>query len=216
MRLMTLSLVLLFSPDASSLVRGAQPQSPDKTVFVNPTRRAPDGPPAAPPELPAGADQVDPLTFEMITTHTPRKGKAASQRQVVSRTKDRIHIATAGKEWLFEQNPVDARRVSAYLVHHDAKTVVLHEESDLRNTLGITGWADVLTVGTDPASPHALTPRAFTVRHDTGVTSVAIRKVRAGVNADLLRDPASRFAGYKALDLAEWLEGARGTRPRTK
>ena len=50
------------------------------------------------------------------------------------------------QEWLFEQNPVDPRRVSAWLIDHDTHVIVLHEESDVRNALGLNGWANVLTL----------------------------------------------------------------------
>jgi hypothetical protein len=54
-----------------------------------------------------------------------------------------------GPEWLYERNPVDPRRVSAYLVDHAARAIVFHTDSDLRNELAIAGWAQVLTLGFD-------------------------------------------------------------------
>jgi hypothetical protein len=120
-----------------------------EVVFVRPMRRAPDTPPAPLPELPSRAHEIEPLTFEVVTRRTPPNGAAVTERQRVSRTKDRIHVATEATEWLFERNPVDARRVSALLVHHPSRSIVTHEESDLRNTVGITGWAPVLMIGVD-------------------------------------------------------------------
>ena len=71
-------------------------------------------------------------------------------RQVVSRTADTIHIAGSDRrEWLFERNTIDPRRVSAAVVEHASQTIVLYEESDLRMMFGIRGWADVLTLGFD-------------------------------------------------------------------
>jgi FtsP/CotA-like multicopper oxidase with cupredoxin domain len=215
MHVITVCLILTTSmlDGGSTAALAVQSPSDNNIAFVSPTRRPPNPTPAAPPDLPDGADDVEPLTFDMTTTHRPPKGTPSIQRQTVTRTKDRIHIATEGKEWLFERNPVDPRRVSAYLIHHHAQVVVLHEDSDLRHALGINGWADVLTLGVDPASSRRLTPRGFTVRHEGGVTAVAITHMRRGANGERLRSPASRFPAYGVLDLAEWLEGAKG-RPR--
>jgi hypothetical protein len=129
-----------------------------EVVFVRPTRRAPVAVPASPPELPSRAHDVEPFTFEVVTRRTPRTGSAVTERQRVSRTKDRIHVATGATEWLFERNPTDPRRVTALLVHHASRSIVTHEESDLRNTVGIDGWAPVLLIGVDMAVLGTLTP----------------------------------------------------------
>lgn len=165
-------------------------------------------------------------------------------RQTVSRTRDRIHIAGGGgREWLFERNVVDPRRVSGLLMDHRTRTIVLHEESELRNMLGVNGWADVLLLGLDASALHGLEPTGHTrtmaglrfvkqsteqknvpisevwwnqdqalpsasvIVDATGSTRVSVERLRAGVNADLLRSPSSRFPDYKVVDLAEWLEG---------
>lgn len=143
-----------------TLAAAAQLKSGDEIAFVRPARRPADAPPAAPPDLPPGADDIGPLTFEVVVEHRPAKGSASVQRQTVSRTKHRIHIIASGKEWLFERNPVDRRRVSAFLIHHSSRTLVLHEESDLRNTLAINGWADVLLMGFDATTLNRLTPKS--------------------------------------------------------
>jgi hypothetical protein len=71
-------------------------------------------------------------------------------RQTVTRTSDRIHVeADDRREWLFERNPIDPRRVTAVLVDHPSQTIVLYDESDLRITRHIRGWADALTLGFD-------------------------------------------------------------------
>ncbi len=114
-----------------------------EVVFVRPARRAPDAAPAPPPALPPRAEEVQPLTFEVVTRRTPRTGPVSTDRQRVSRTRDRIHLAMARTEWLFERNPVDPRRVSALLVHHASRSIAAHEESDLRNAVGVIGWAAV-------------------------------------------------------------------------
>jgi hypothetical protein len=117
---------------------------------VLPIRRAPDAPPAAPPALPASAERVTPLTFEMTVQLKPGAGPAQSVRQTVSRTADRVHVAARnGREWLFERNARDPRRVSAFLVDHTSRAIVAYQESDLRMMHGIRGWADVLALGFD-------------------------------------------------------------------
>jgi len=124
--------------------------SRDGWVLTVPTRRAPDTPPAGPPALPAGAESITPATIDIVLSRDGKTRQSPSFRQTVSRTVDRIHLAgTDGREWLFERNPVDRRRVSATLVEHSSKAIVLYEETDLRMALGIRGWVDVLALGFD-------------------------------------------------------------------
>lgn len=218
--------------------------NPDDIVLVRPTRRAPDAPLAQPPELPPAGEHITPLTLELVSRHQPGKGHTYTVRQTVSRTLDRIHIVVGdGREWLFERNAVDPRRVSGLLIVHARRMIVLHEESDLRNRLGVNGWADVLMLGLDPnvlrqlkptrqtrtingirfvkQAPHEANagvsdvwwseehtlPSAFVISHGAGSTRVSVERLRAGVTADLLRSPSSRFPTYKMIDLAESLEG---------
>ena len=49
------------------------------------------------------------------------------------------------------RNSVDPRRVSGMLIDHASRSIVVHEESDLRSRLGIDGWAEALLLGLDPA-----------------------------------------------------------------
>lgn len=127
-------------------------------VFERPARRAGALHPTSVPNLPEHAESVPPLTFDVVTQRRGRTGPAAATRHVVSRTRDRIHLQMHKTEWLFARNPVDPRRVSALLVHHPSRTIVMHEESDLRNALGIGGWADVLMLGVDMATLRRLLP----------------------------------------------------------
>lgn len=132
-------------PGQRSVNEGADPW-----VLAVPTRRAADAPPSAPPALPTGADRVTALTMTAIVRRQSTSGRAETLRQTISRTADRIHIAASnGREWLFERNPRDPRRVSASIIEHASHAIVLYEESDLRMMLGIRGWADVLTLGFD-------------------------------------------------------------------
>jgi len=124
--------------------------SRDGWVLTVPTRRAPDAPPAGPPALPAAAESITPATIDIVLSRDGKPRQSPSFRQTVSRTVDRIHlVGHDGREWLFERNPVDRRRVSATFVEHSSKAIVLYEETDLRMALGIRGWVDVLALGFD-------------------------------------------------------------------
>jgi len=146
---LVVSMVPVSVSSASSLQPPQSRLSEGTIPLVIPTRRAPDIPPAAPPALPPVAEKVTPLTLE---THVRRHvGKRAeSVRQTISRTTDRIHVAGSdGREWLFERNTRDSRRVFGTLIDHANRALVLYDESDLRNMLGIRGWAQVLSLGLD-------------------------------------------------------------------
>jgi hypothetical protein len=131
----------------------------DGFAVTRPARRAPDAPPAPPPDLPAGADGVEPVTLGVVIVREISGGGEHVVRQTIARTRDRIHVtAGGGREWLFEQNPLDRRRVSGQLVDHARRTIVTHEESDLRNMLALTGWSDVLLMGLDATALKRFTP----------------------------------------------------------
>ena len=218
--------------------------NPDEIVFIRPARRATDARPDPLPDLPHPAGRVAPLTLEIVTRRHSSNGATHRTRHWVARTVDRIHMTFAdGREWLFERNPLDSRRVSGQLIVHGTRTIVLQEESDLRNRLGLNGWADVLMIGLDPGvvsqlkstgrtrtiggvrfvnqtlqgrntrtsdvwwSDEYALPGAFDVRDETGSTRVSVERLRAGVDAEVLRPPSLRFPQYRVVDLAEWLEG---------
>jgi hypothetical protein len=105
---------------------------------------------ASPPELPA-AHRITPVTFDLVVERTVRGRGPATTHQTVSRTLDRVRMREKEQEketeWLFVRNPVDPRRLSGFRTDHAARTVVAYEESEIRNWLGIRGWADVLTLG---------------------------------------------------------------------
>jgi hypothetical protein len=106
-----------------------------------------------PPRLPPGADAVPPLRFR-VTTAWQRNGAAATRAtQQVTRTAQRIRVVLDGTrhEWHFERNPLDPRRLSAYLVDHGARQLLAHEESELRSTHQLRGWADALSMRVDGA-----------------------------------------------------------------
>ncbi|MEW5975457.1 MAG: hypothetical protein AB1898_06585 [Acidobacteriota bacterium] len=121
-----------------------------RPVLAPSTRRPPDAPPPPPPELPPNAASVTPLTLQALIELRPVQGKALTIRQSISRTADRIHVSgDDGSEWLFERNPRDARRVTGVRIERTSGQLVVHEESELRNVLGVRGWADVLMLGFD-------------------------------------------------------------------
>ena len=160
----------LVHAERSGLFAAQSPAKEDDHTWVLavPTRRAPDAPPAEPPALLTGAEHVTPLTLRASVRRQLVGGRVQTLQQTIARTADRVHIASNGREWLFERNPRDPRRVSASLVEHHSKAIVLYEESDLRMMLGIRGWADVLVLGFDM---HALNAykRARTVRTVGGI-----------------------------------------------
>jgi len=135
--------------------------------IVLPARRPAGDHRAGPPELPDRAADVRPLTLEVRIVRSPRDGRERAAHQVISRTADRVHLRFEdGDEWLFARNPVDPRRVSGLRIEHARRTIVEHEESDLRNRLGVRGWADVLLLGLDVESLAGLEPtgRTRTIR----------------------------------------------------
>lgn len=158
MRTPAVAAVLLLSV---ALIGVSSQRSPagDLAVPVAPVRRpAADAPVAPPPPLPAAADRVPSLTLQTrVRKHAG--GRVHEVQQTITRTADRIHVsARGGGEWLFERNPRDPRRVSGHFIDHAAKTIVYYSDSDLRNVLGIPGWAHVLTLGFDHQTLASLEP----------------------------------------------------------
>lgn len=149
---LVLSMLLFWMPCASE---AAGPGAIDSQPIAPPTRRGLVALPAI-PDVPAGADALTPLAFDVVTTRTV-DGRTATERRRMTRTHDRVHVAEPEREWLFHRHTLDPRRVTALMVDHRSRSIVEHEESDVRNMLGITGWADVVTMGIDPGSIGALT-----------------------------------------------------------
>jgi hypothetical protein len=155
-----LAFVGMYGQAADTPLAGQEPAArADGFVWSLPARRARDVRPELLPDLPAGMERLAPLTVTLSVR--PEGGIArreAGVTRVVSRTADRVHIAEGrDREWLFVRNPLDPRRASGMLVEHRARAVVLHEESDLRNVLGLSGWASVISLGFDHAQLKATT-----------------------------------------------------------
>ncbi len=149
------------------------------TVPVRQAQAAPLSPNL--PALPAAAEHISPMVLT-VTTRWEESGKSLrTLRQTVMRTRDRVRVALDGteREWLFLQNPVDHRRVTAFLIDHKSKHILVYDESDLRNAQGVRGWLDVLTLTLDSRAVNAL--------RDTGR-----REIVAGLEfVEHVRDTAS-------------------------
>lgn len=232
------SLPLTAATAQSSAAVPEMPAGPGAVVAPSlPARRgAALPPPAPPPALPSGAATVQPLTVRLSVSAKAADGRAARVRQTVSRTADRIHIAIGdGTEWLFEQNPVDRRRVSGYAVLHASKTIVAYSDTELRNMLGITGWTQVLTLGCEPpavdgsGTVRTIGDLPFTRRSSNdsagrgswwntaqvlpaecvsgdGRSHLVVDGVTSGIDVAVLTPPAQRFPAYREVPLADWLE----------
>lgn len=102
--------------------------------------------------MPASANDVPPMVFTVVTTRTDEHGTRRVSKQTVTRTIDRIRLVPDGsqREWLFERNPVDPRRISGYLIDHRARQILVHQESDLRNREQLRGWADAWFMRFEP------------------------------------------------------------------
>jgi hypothetical protein len=147
----------------SASVSSIEAQSPHSrtgdVVIVRPTRRSLDTPALAVPDLPAAVDRVTPLAFDVVIRRESLDGRSTSIRQTVTRTASGVHMEIGdGAEWLFERNVVDGRRVAGTRVVHADRTIVVYEESALRNWLGVNGWADVLMLGLAVESLSTLIP----------------------------------------------------------
>ena len=160
---------------ASSAVLEAQHE------IVLPKRRAVEQAPAFLPPLPPDSEQLKPMTMDVVVHGQPRK---------ILRTINRILVTTRDREWLFERNSVDPRRVSATVIEHAEKAIVIYGESDVRNLLGFYGWAEVLALSAEGNSSPAL----------------VVERRRAGVDEQLLRPCLTRFPAYKVVEVADWLE----------
>jgi hypothetical protein len=134
------------------LVTGVRPTLPDEppAVPVQPAARAAETPrsPQPPPPVPAAAEELTPMT---ITVRSGVRGRAATT-QVVTRTRDRVHLVVEDerKEWLFVRNPVAAGRMAGYLIDHGARQIVEYDDTSLLAQQGLRGWADVVTMRFDP------------------------------------------------------------------
>lgn len=155
-------------------------------TITPPARQSPPPPVGvALPAIPAAADSLAPMTLT-VTTRWEHAGQAPRvTRQTVLRTVDRALVVIDGtqSEWLFERNPIDHRRVSAYLVDHKLSRILIHQESDLRNGQHVRGWMDVLTLrfDIDALKPLRATGETQTANRITFARYVAREQTERGI-----------------------------------
>ncbi len=126
---------------------------------MQPERRAAPPEPAIDiPDVPDWLMDPTPITLSLDTRRTSADGSVSQVSQRISRGRDHVHVSLPADhhEWLFEQNAVDPRRVSAVFVDHEARTVVEYDESHLRREQGIGGWSAVAAFRLEPAAIVAL------------------------------------------------------------
>ena len=125
---------------------------PSEGMVVAPPERHSDPPRAIePPAVPAALQAPIELTVE-LETKVQRPGGTSTRRENVARSAGRVNIRLddGQVEWLFVQNPVDPRRVSAQLVDHRQREIIEYDESELRMNGIARGWADVAGFGIGP------------------------------------------------------------------
>src|SRR5436189_3187525 len=90
---------------------------------------------------------AEPYTMH-VTVRSQAPGRICTSRHVVSRGSDRVHLARFDnrREWLFEQHESDTARVTGFLIDHDTRTIVFHDERDLLSWRDIRGWRDVVAI----------------------------------------------------------------------
>lgn len=123
----------------------------------------------------------------MVTTTSDAAGgsRKSNTRQTILRSNERVLVSTDGAktEWLFERNPVDHRRTVGYLVDHEHRRILVHEESVLNATQRIRGWLDVISLRIDPEQVTALPPTGET-RTVSGITFARHARQASDNNAD--------------------------------
>jgi hypothetical protein len=146
-------------PAASAAVSGfAQgAEADERGSFELPARHSQVTPAAQLPAVPAALRSPIDVTLELETT-IPGAGGDVTRREDVARSAERIHIRLdrGAVEWLFVQNPVDERRVSATLVDHRQRAIIEYAESELRTSGIARGWADVACLGIGAEALEAL------------------------------------------------------------
>lgn len=135
--------------------------SPNATPSFVPPERTKQRPPQAlsVPDVPRSLANAPAVTLEIETRELGDR-RAPVTHKTVTRTAERVHVSLGSKapEWLFVRNAKDPRRMSATLADHDHRTLVEHDESELR-MLGLgRGWADIVGLGVEPEALVELQP----------------------------------------------------------
>jgi hypothetical protein len=192
-------MVLLMSACALEPLEAGDRRQSHRDGFVRPARRAAPPAPTA-PSLPSTLEIVPDYTLT-VTLEAEGDPRTATRRaRVVSRATDRVHVAEGRDvEWLFRRNALDRARVSGVLVDHREQRLVVYDESDLRNLLGIGGWADVVSLGFD----HGLLSRGTATAHERYVGIVRFVEYHT---------PAASFWWSPEAGLATGFEQQQGVR----
>jgi len=183
------------------------PTSEETPVAITePQRQAPAALTVDVPQVPAAAEHLPPLTFELVTTWSNATGASRTTVQRITRTRDRVRLELDGgrREWLFERNPVHRDRATGYLIDHDARQVQVHHDSDLRSALQLRGWADVVMMRFNAGALASLQETGerrdvagATFHHYRASTASAAGVIEAWWSPELLlaMDQTSREAG---------------------
>ena len=105
----------------------------------------------APPSLPDVPDMMEHLqplrASAQIVNHSGDRTYHSSL--VFNRSDKRVQVEYKDREqeWLFVRNPVDNRRVSAFLIDHNEHAILDYPQSDLLDTKVVNGWAEVMALG---------------------------------------------------------------------
>ena len=105
----------------------------------------------APPSLPDVPDMMEHLqplrASAQIVNHSGNRTYYSSL--VFNRSDKRVQVEYKDRkqEWLFRRNPVDNRRLSAFLIDHNERTILDYPQSDLLDAKVVNGWAEVMALG---------------------------------------------------------------------
>lgn len=103
------------------------------------------------PEIPAAYRELPPVKLGLRIRLKTADGVKTMERTLV-RTTDTIYMRYEhqGQEWLFQQNPIDPRRLSGKLVDHRKRSILQYYQSELHEFGIVSSWRDVFLLGVDP------------------------------------------------------------------
>ena len=105
----------------------------------------------APPPLPDVPDMMEHLqplrASAQIVNHIGDRTYYSSLVFNRSEKSAQVEYKDRKQEWLFRRNPVDNRRVSAFLIDHHERVILDYPQSDLLDAKIANGWTEVMTLG---------------------------------------------------------------------
>ncbi len=119
--------------------------------------------------VPENLATLPPLAGELLITN-PNLDSPHPLRRRFQRNGNTVYLEylDQGQEWLFRQNPIDHRRLSALLIDHREKMILQYEMFDLQE-IGITpSWADAFALGVRIDILNVLHPTGQT-RDESGI-----------------------------------------------